>query len=71
MDADNVTFLVPNRQNKGRDHCPLVKMAKPDFSKKGFGLLKGSLPEKNLPWGTKGKFLKKQARKGFRTLSAS
>ena len=32
-------------------------MAKPDFSKKNFP--KGSLPEKNLAWGTKGKLLKK------------
>ena len=51
MDADNVTFLVPNRQNKRQDHCSLFKMAIPDFPKKSFGLLKGSLPEKNLPWG--------------------
>jgi hypothetical protein len=28
--------------------------------KKSFGPSKGSLPEKNLPWGTKGKFLKKK-----------
>ena len=40
-------------------------MAKPDFPpifflKIFFGPPKGSLPEKNLPWGTKGKILEKK-----------
>ena len=35
------SFWVPNRQDKKRDHffywhCTLIKMAKPDFSKKNF-----------------------------------